>query len=157
MVMYFGTNLVKLDTKGRVAIPARHRERLRESCGSRVAVTIHPTGDSCLWMYPWDEWEKTAEMVSNLPPLNKENAMLQHILFSNLFELELDSQGRILLPVSHRQHAELEASQAVGIVGKGRRFEIWSEQALNDRSESCLDAVRQSGSVVSETLQQLML
>ena len=155
--MYFGTNLVKLDAKGRVAIPARHRERLRESCGSRVAVTIHPVGEPCLWMYPWDEWEKTAQMVANLPPLKKENAMLQHILFTNLFELELDGQGRILLPASHREHAGLGVSEQVGIVGKGRRFEIWSEQALSAQSEACLDAIKQSDSDVSDSLQQLML
>ncbi|MGD8236380.1 MAG: cell division/cell wall cluster transcriptional repressor MraZ, partial [Chromatiales bacterium] len=42
--MYFGTNLVKLDAKGRAAIPARHRERLHVTSGSRVAVTVHPLG-----------------------------------------------------------------------------------------------------------------
>ncbi|OOZ43058.1 division/cell wall cluster transcriptional repressor MraZ [Solemya elarraichensis gill symbiont] len=155
--MYFGTNLVKMDAKGRVAIPARHRDRLRERCGSRVAVTVHPTGGSCLWMYPWDEWEKTAERVAALPPLKQENAILQHILFTNLFELELDSQGRILLPASHRTHASLETNAQVGIVGKGRRFEIWSEAALEAQNAACLEVVRQSDSGVSDRLQQLML
>jgi len=155
--MYFGTNLVKLDAKGRVAIPARHRERLRDCCGSRVAVTIHPMGQPCLWMYPWDEWEKTAQMVANLPPLNAENAMLQHILFTNLYELELDGQGRILLPPTHRNHASLDSAEQIGIVGKGRRFEIWSEQALNAQSDACLAALTRGDSGLSEHLQQLML
>ena len=155
--MYFGTNLVKLDSKGRVAIPARHRERLRDCCGSRVAVTIHPMGQACLWMYPWDEWEKTAQMVANLPPLNAENAMLQHILFTNLYELELDGQGRILLPPSHRTHAALDNAEQIGIVGKGRRFEIWSEQALHAQSASCLQALTAGNTALSEHLQHLML
>ncbi|KHF26266.1 division/cell wall cluster transcriptional repressor MraZ [Solemya velum gill symbiont] len=155
--MYFGTNLVKMDAKGRVAIPARHRDRLRERCGSRVAVTIHPTGGSCLWMYPWDEWETTAEMIASLPSLKHENAVLKHILFTNLFELELDGQGRILLPASHRVHAGLDANAQVGIVGMGKRFEIWSEAALEEQNAACLEAARQTDSEVSDSLQQLML
>lgn len=155
--MYFGTNLVKLDNKGRVAIPARHRERLRESCGSRVAVTIHPAGQPCLWMYPWDEWEKTAEMVANLPPLNEQNAMLQHLLFSNLFELELDGQGRILLPQQHRAHGSLKSGGQVAVVGKGRRFEIWSEAAMAAQSAACMEAVQRPDSALSADLQNLLL
>ena len=155
--MYFGTNLVKLDNKGRVAIPARHRERLRDSCGSRLAVTIHPAGQTCLWMYPWDEWEKTAEMVANLPPLNEQNAMLQHLLFSNLFELELDGQGRILLPQQHREHASLEAGQQIAIVGKGRRFEIWSEKEVAAQNAACMEAIQRPDSALSAELQNLLL
>jgi len=155
--MYFGTNLVKLDAKGRAAIPARHRERLHVTSGSRVAVTVHPMGDPCLWMYPQDEWEKTAEMVANLPPLNKQNAMLQHILFSNLYELDLDGQGRILLPQPLRDHAQLVGGEQMAIVGKGRRFEIWSEKAMQERNQSCMDALNDPESELSVDLQNLML
>ena len=155
--MYFGTNHVKLDAKGRTAIPARHRERLHVTSGSRVAVTVHPMGDPCLWMYPWDEWEKTAEMVANLPPLNAQNAMLQHILFSNLYELELDGQGRILLPQPLRDHAKLECGEQMAVVGKGRRFEIWSEAGIRAQNTACMEALNEPGSELSADLQNLML
>lgn len=155
--MFFGTNLVKLDAKGRAAIPARHRERLHVTSGSRVAVTVHPMGEPCLWMYPQDEWEKTAEMVANLPPLNAQNAMLQHILFSNLYELELDGQGRILLPQSLRDHAQIEGGKQIAIVGKGRRFEIWSEEAMQAQNAACMEALREPGSGLGADLQNLML
>jgi MraZ protein len=155
--MYFGTNLVKLDAKGRAAIPARHRERLHVTSGSRVAVTVHPMGEPCLWMYPSDEWEKTAEMVANLPPLNPQNAMLQHILFSNLYELDLDAQGRILLPQPLRDHARLGSGEQIAIVGKGRRFEIWSEGAMQAQTVACMEALGEPGSGLSADLQNLML
>jgi MraZ protein len=155
--MYFGTNLVKLDAKGRAAIPARHRERLHVTSGSRVAVTVHPLGESCLWMYPQNEWERVAETVANLPPLNQQNAMLQHVLFSNLYELELDGQGRILLPTPLREHADLLNGEQIAIVGMGKRFEIWSEAAMQAQNSACAEAARQPGSELSADLQNLML
>jgi len=155
--MYFGNNLVKLDTKGRVAIPARHRESLRNSGGSRVAVTIHPMGESCLWVYPWDEWEKTAEVVANLPSLNRQNAQLQRILFSNLFELDLDGQGRILLPQRHRAHAGLEAGEQISIIGQGRKLEIWSQQMAQQVEEENMMALRDPDSEVSAEIENLNL
>jgi MraZ protein len=108
-------------------------------------------------MYPWDEWEKTAEMVANLPPLNAQNAMLQHILFSNLYELELDGQGRILLPQPLRDHAKLECGEQMAVVGKGRRFEIWSEAGMQVQNATCMEALNEPGSELSADLQNLML
>jgi MraZ protein len=155
--MYFGTNLVKLDTKGRVAIPARHREGLRNSGGSRVAVTIHPQNEKCLWMYPWDEWEKTATVVADLPALNKQYAQVQHILFSNLQEIDLDGQGRILLPQKHRAHAGLVAGEQIAIIGKGRRLEIWSQQMLEQVEKENMLALQDPDSEVSAEIENLNL
>ena len=155
--MYFGINLVKIDNKGRIAIPARHRDSLRNSGGSRVAVTIHPMGEPCLWMYPWEEWEKTAELVANLPSLNRQNAQLQRILFSNLFELDLDGQGRILLPPGHREHAGLTAGEQVAVIGQGRKFEIWSQQMAKQVEEENLKALQDPDSEVSAEIQNLNL
>ena len=155
--MYFGTNLVKLDAKGRAAIPARHRERLHVTSGSRVAVTVHPLGESCLWMYPQNEWEITAQTVAYLPPLNPQHAMLQHVLFSNMYELELDGQGRILLPQPLRDHADLLNGEQIAIVGMGKRFEIWSEAAMQAQNRACAEAAREPGSELSAELQNLML
>ena len=155
--MYFGTNLVKLDTKGRVAVPARHREGLRNSGGSRVAVTIHPQSEKCLWMYPWEEWEKTATVVADLPALNKQFAQVQHILFSNLQELDLDGQGRILLPQKHREHAGLVAGEQIAIIGKGRRLEIWSQQMLEQVEKENMLALQDPDSEVSAEIENLNL
>ncbi|MEN8213011.1 MAG: division/cell wall cluster transcriptional repressor MraZ [Pseudomonadota bacterium] len=155
--MYFGINLVKLDPKGRVAIPARHREGLRSSGGSRVAVTIHPTGESCLWLFPWSEWEKTSTEVANLPSLNKQYAQLQRLLFMNMFELEVDGQGRILLPQKLRAHAGLEAGEQIAIVGQGRKLEIWSQQMAQQIEEENMQALQDPDSEISAEIQNLNL
>jgi len=155
--MFIGTNIVKPDSKGRLAVPARHRERLRECCASRVAVTVHPAGKRLLWMFPWNEWESVAERVAGLPPLVEQNARLQHLFLSNAFELELDGQGRILLPPYLRQHAGIENGREVAIIGQGRRFEVWDAEAWTAMSADYVAAVNQPGSELSADLQNLLL
>ncbi|MEN8174661.1 MAG: division/cell wall cluster transcriptional repressor MraZ [Pseudomonadota bacterium] len=155
--MFIGTNIVKPDAKGRLAVPARHRERLRDCCASRVSITVHPKGKICLWMYPWDEWEQVAASVANLPPLNEQNARLQHLLLSNAFELELDGQGRILLPPYLRQHADIGGGRDVAVVGQGRRFEIWDAEAWSALNAEYVEAINQPGSELSAELQNLLL
>lgn len=155
--MFIGTNIVKPDAKGRIAVPARHRDRLRDCCASRVAVTVHPKGQPCLWMYPWNEWETVAATVAGLPPLVDQNARLQHLLLSNAFELELDSQGRILLPPHLRSHAGIENGRDVAIIGQGRRFEIWEAEAWNAVNAGYVAAINEPGSELSADLQNLLL
>ena len=155
--MFIGTNIVKTDAKGRVAVPARHRDRLRDCCASRVAVTVHPRGRPCLWMYPWNEWEGVATMVANLPPLNEQNARLQHLLLSNAFEAELDSQGRILLTPFLRAHAGIDTGSEVAIIGQGRRFEIWRSESWNAVNADYFAALSEPGSELSDDLQNLLL
>jgi MraZ protein len=108
-------------------------------------------------MFPQHEWERVAETVANLPPLNPQNAMLQHVLFSNLYELELDGQGRILLPQLLREHADLANGEQIAIVGMGKRFEIWSEAAMQAQNRACAKAASEPGSELSADLMNLML
>lgn len=149
--------MVKPDAKGRIAVPARHRDRLRDCCASRVAVTVHPKGRSCLWMYPWNEWETVAKAVANLPPMVEQNARLQHLLLSNAFEVELDSQGRVLLPAYLRQHAGIESGREAAIIGQGKRFEIWDAEAWGAVTAGYLADVNDPGSELSVELQNLQL
>lgn len=157
MPMFIGMNIIKPDAKGRIAVPARHRDRLRECCASRVAVTVHPKGKPCLWMYPWNEWEAVATDVAKLPPLPDQNARLQHMLLSHAFEVELDSQGRVLLPPYLRQHAKIESGRDVTVIGQGRRFEIWDSEAWNEVTAGYLAAVNDPSSELSAELQSLQL
>ena len=155
--MFIGTNLVKTDAKGRIAVPARHRDRLRDCCGSRVAVTMQPLGKPCLWMYPWNEWEEVASSVANLPPLVEQNQRLQHVLLANAFEADLDSQGRILLAPHLRDHAGIETGSELAIIGQGRRFEIWEAAAWNRVSAKYIASLNEPGSELSADLQNLLL
>ena len=87
-----GINNLTLDAKGRMAMPARYRERLLEGCGGRLVVTVDQ--DHCLLVYPLPEWEIIESKLIALPSLNKQARLLQRLLIGYATELELDGQGK---------------------------------------------------------------
>ena len=104
-------------------MPSRHRERLLESCGGRLMVTVDK--DRCLLVYPFPEWEIIVVKLMNLPSLNAQARMLQRLLMGYATELEMDTQGRILLPAKLREFAGL--TKKIVLIGQGKKLEIWDD------------------------------
>jgi MraZ protein len=109
-----------LDEKGRLAVPARFRAELAQ--GAQVSKWI----DGCVALFPRADWEVLAERTAALPVTDQSARTFQRFLFGAAFEVELDRQGRFVLPLVLREFAEL-ASQVV-VVGARRRLELWSPQ-----------------------------
>ena len=124
--MFVGEYLHNVDTKGRVAIPARFRAKIE-----RGAVLTRGM-DSCLTVYPMETWERKAQALDNIADTRKRHAV-ERQFFAAAFEVELDAQGRIVVPPKLRKYAGLNG-EAV-IVGARDRFEIWS----SERWQSYLD------------------
>jgi MraZ protein len=152
--VFLGVTNLNLDAKGRLQVPAKHRERLRDISGSSLVVTINPT-DRCLWLYPQAEWQDVEHKVARLPTLKGNNVKLQRLLLGNAQEVDMDSQGRILLSSDLRDYAGLE--KRVSMVGQGRKFEIWSESAWLAMREEWLQQANEENSDLSEELQNLVL
>ncbi len=129
--MFFGETAINLDAKGRLAVPTRYREDLDAECGNRLVLTYSAFDAGCLWLYPLPEWERIRDEVMALSTFNASHRSLQRRLVGSATQLELDSNSRILLPVTLRQVAGLE-KRAV-FMGMGQRFEIWNEDILNQR------------------------
>ena len=109
MQKFRGASNLSLDAKGRIVLPARYRERLLEICQSQLIVTID-TQQPCLLIYPLPEWEKIEEKIENLPHFNPATRRIQRLLIGHASELEFDGNGRVLLPPSLRDYAELKIS-----------------------------------------------
>jgi len=152
--VFLGVNTLNLDAKGRLAIPVKYRKELGAADGSGVVVTINPY-ERCLWLYPESEWQQVAQKVMRLPALKKQNKNLQRLLLGHASELELDGQGRILLSNGLREYAGMD--KQVALVGQGRKFEIWNEQAWFSNREECLHDINQPESEMSEELANLAL
>ncbi|MBK1716479.1 division/cell wall cluster transcriptional repressor MraZ [Thiocystis violacea] len=135
--MFRGVSIVNLDAKGRLAIPSRHRERLQETCDSHLVVTVDR--DRCLLLYPEPEWEIIERKFAALPALDPTARSLQRLYVGNAQEVDIDAQGRILLPHYLREFASLDKRAA--FVGQGIKFEIWDEQAWHARNEAALNDV----------------
>jgi len=133
-----------IDAKGRVALPARYRERL----ASGVVVTRG--FDACLLVYPLEQWTPLAERVASLSISDPDVRALRRLLFADAADLDLDRQGRILLPASLRDYAGLDREAVV--VGMHSFIEIWSPEAWSHQR----DSLEREGLAVAERLAELI-
>ena len=106
------------------------------SAGS-IVVSID-TQSSCLVLYPLREWERIERDIQNLPTLNPAIRRFQRLVLGYASDLDLDSNGRILLPGALREYAHLE--KRVVLVGQGNKLELWSESLWEAECEAALAA-----------------
>ncbi len=122
--MFTGSHAINMDAKGRMAIPTRVRDALVEACGGRLVMTAH-TEERCLLMYPEPQWQEILPQIQALPSLNKAARRIQRLLIGYACPLELDGNGRILVPPTLRSYASLD--KKLMLVGLGNKLELWSE------------------------------
>ena len=125
--MFQGETAITLDDKGRISIPTAYRELIASSCGNRLVVTYNPFEMGCLWLHPVKEWEPLRDQVNGLSPLESVHRNLQLKLVGAAMQVEVDANGRLLVPPSKRSAAAIE-KKAV-LLGMGNKFELWSEEA----------------------------
>ena len=130
--MFRGANKLTLDTKGRMVMPTRYRERLQERCDGKLVVTVDK--DQCLQIYPLPDWEEIERKLMRLPSFDVQARQLQRLMVGHATDLELDSHGRILLPQNLRDFAFLVHDAM--LIGQGVRFELWDETRWNERREA---------------------
>ena len=130
--MFRGIHLLSIDAKGRIKIPTRYQGQITKICSEKMVLSVHPD-DSCLVLYPLTDWQNLERKVSELPSLNVHSKRLSRKLIGHANECDLDAIGRILIPSSHREYANLK-NKAV-LSGQGHSFEIWDEQAWKEQIE----------------------
>ena len=121
---------MSLDAKGRIVLPARYRERLVEISNSQLVVTID-TYQPCLLIYPLNEWELIEEKIEALPSFNPTTRRIQRLLIGHATDVEVDTNGRMLLSNPLRDYAQL--GRKVVLIGQGKKFELWDEALWTQR------------------------
>jgi MraZ protein len=116
-----GEYLHRIDPQGRIAIPARYREAFRGG------IYLTKGFDPCVWAFSPAEWETHAAGYAAMSPNSRMGRILRRRVFGSTFDLELDRQGRVLLPQPLRQYAGLQ--DEVVIVGAGTWLELWDRGA----------------------------
>lgn len=122
--MFIGEYSHNLDDKGRLAIPIKFRNEL-----IRGAVVTRGL-DSCLFLYTKKEWEKLAEKLAALPFSQANSRAFARLMLAGAMDLEIDKQGRAVLPEYLRQFAGLKKN--VVVAGLYSRLEIWDQQKWNE-------------------------
>ena len=113
-----------VDAKGRLIIPAKFREALGDE------FVVCKGLDDCLYVYSNQDWEAFAKQLTSLPLTDKDARQFVRFFMSGASQVEVDKQGRILVPPSLRTYAQLD--KEVILAGAGHRIEIWDK----DRWES---------------------
>jgi len=153
--MFRGINTINLDAKGRVTIPTRYRTRLQERCSGEMVVTID-TEEPCLLLYPLPEWEIIEAKITALSSFNRATRRIQRLLVGHATEMEMDANGRVLVPGPLREYANL--NKEIVMVGQGKKFEIWDEQRWMEGREVWLaEEANADDEKIPEELQNLSL
>jgi MraZ protein len=120
-IVFQGASALALDAKGRLAVPARHREVLSALAQGQLTLTKHPVG--CLLVFPRPAWESFRDKVAALP-LRAEG--WKRIFLGNAMDVEIDASSRVLVSPELRQAAGLVKD--VMLLGMGSHFELWDVQ-----------------------------
>lgn len=110
-----------LDAKGRLSVPARHREVLQLISEGRLTITKHP--DGCLMLFPRPTWETFRDKVAALP---MSAAGWKRVFLGNAMDVEIDSASRVLISPELRESAGLD--KEVVLLGMGSHFELWDKK-----------------------------
>lgn len=121
-IVFQGPAALTLDGKGRIAVPARHRELLTAMGVSQLTITKHPEGS--LLIFPRPAWETFRDKVAALP---MEAAGWKRVFLGNAMDVDIDASNRVLIAPELRASAGLVRD--VMLLGMGSHFELWDAKA----------------------------
>lgn len=141
--MFIGEYSHLIDNKGRLAVPAKFRKEL--AAGAVVTRGI----DDCLFLYSMKEWKVLAEKLAALPISQKNTRAFSRLMLAGAMDVQLDGQGRIILPDYLRKYASLK--KKIIIAGLFNRLEVWDETKWN----SFKKGAERKSSDIAEQLSEL--
>ena len=145
----FGFTTISIDVKGRLAIPAKYRDKLLLQNEESIVVTRDPQYQS-LKIYPGSIWNTISSELQSMQGLDPIVRNLQWTILGNASVSSFDPKGRmlILLPSELREYAEIKIAEKVSFIGMGNKFEVW-----NDKNWE----MRQTGGALSTEILEVVL
>lgn len=137
--MFIGEYHHNVDEKGRIAVPVKFRLALKK--GAVVTRGL----DHCLFLYTKDEWQKLAGKLAALPIAKANTRAFARLMLAGAMDVDVDKQGRVVLPDYLRQYAGLKKN--VVVAGLYNRMELWDGdawQAYRRTTEKTSDAIAEA-------------
>ena len=134
--MFRGATNLSMDAKGRLAVPAKHRDALLTQSAGNVVLTAHPHG--CLLLYPQPAWEPIQAKMMALSSFDKHSSSFQRLLVGYAEDITIDAAGRMLVSPTLREFASLEKD--VMLVGQGGHFEMWNMSAWRKQLDNLMNS-----------------
>lgn len=141
--MFIGEYSHSIDQKGRVAVPSKFRRKL-----TRGAVVTRGI-DNCLFIYTKEEWDKLAEKIKDLPLSQKDTRAFARLMFAGAMDVQVDGQGRIMIPDYLRKFSGL--TKKIIVAGLFNRLEIWDKA----KWETYKNQTEKQSKNISERLKEL--
>lgn len=129
--MFQGASALSLDAKGRMSIPARHRDALQSQVGGLLTLTKHP--DGCLLLFPRPEWEVFRNKVAALP---MDAHWWRRIFLGSASDVEMDGAGRVLVAPELRSAAGM--GKDIMLLGMGSHFEVWDAATYAAKEQAAM-------------------
>lgn len=126
--MYIGQYIHSVDTKGRVIMPQKFRDTLSKTFYITKGI------DGCLFVYDQAEWDIMYNKIKNLKLTSKKAREFSRFIYAPARELEVDKQGRIIIPQNLRAYAAID--KEVAIIGVSSRIEIWDKEKYENYMNS---------------------
>ncbi len=146
LVPFRGTFDHTLDAKNRLTVPARYRAALADGVVLAMPVDLKP----CVGVWRPGEYDAyTHRALAELPPLSSRLSELERFFYGSSHDAELDAAGRIMVPSTLREHANL--SKDVVVVGVGDRLELWDKATWNEHRSALLSGVAEVTARVDDT------
>ncbi|MEC8077879.1 MAG: division/cell wall cluster transcriptional repressor MraZ [Pseudomonadota bacterium] len=139
--LFKGIHNLSLDSKGRLGIPVKYRDNIIGLVKGAMVITID-TEEKCLLLYPSNFWSKIQDKISKLPSFNKNARRIQRLLVGHAEDIDVDSNGRILISKPLREYASL--TKKVILIGQGEKFEIWDQGTWSQNVEKWREEVTSS-------------
>jgi len=132
-----GTSSVSLDSKGRLAVPTRYREKLVADCDGDLVFTLDRNAGLLLFPLPaFREFERELMELK----ASQQASLMRRLYLGMAAEVKMDTNGRVLIPNVLRERAGLKAKgERIAMVGQGHKFEIWSDTAWNVFLDQAID------------------
>lgn len=141
MAELLGEHHYQMDPKGRISLPAKFREAFKAG----VHLTLGQEG--CVYAFPREEWEREKERVQELSLSDRGSRGYNRVFFGNAEHVDLDGQGRLVVPRRLRDKVRLDRD--VSVVGVSDRMEIWPEEEWRRYSEG-LETSYRTGALTPE-------
>ena len=140
--MFYGEYEHTIDRKGRLIVPAKFRQSLKEHSVKSLFLTRGL--DGCLFLFPESEWRVAENRFKQIPFTKGEGRRFNRLFFSGAAEVTVDRLGRLLVPKALKEFAQIK--QDVVIVGVSNRIEVWSKE----KWQAFYESSRQSFEEVAE-------
>ena len=148
MALFLSTYVNRIDKKGRVSVPSQFRAALYDQAFQGV-ILFRSSQHECLEGFDWAYMDGLSERLDDFDLFSDAQDDLATSIFAESHQATFDGEGRILLPVDLMEHARIIDRAA--FVGLGRKFQIWSPEALESRREEARYNVREKGLTVPKS------